>query len=94
MGGYIADASPSGRPARRSDERNGRGRARQGYRETAVALDADGATIAVPHGVGAGIHTLDSGHDKAYTSTPFSWNVGRHSTSDFYPKQHKTTFDG
>jgi uncharacterized protein GlcG (DUF336 family) len=45
--------------------------ARQGYQETAVVLDADGATIAVLRGDGAGIHTLDSAHDKAYTSVSF-----------------------
>ncbi len=45
--------------------------ARQGYRETAVVLDADGATIAALRGDGAGIHTLDSAHDKAYTSVSF-----------------------
>jgi uncharacterized protein GlcG (DUF336 family) len=43
----------------------------QGYRETAVVLDADGAVIAVLRGDGAGIHTLDSAHDKAYTSVSF-----------------------
>jgi uncharacterized protein GlcG (DUF336 family) len=42
--------------------------AKQGYRETAVVLDADGATIVALRGDGAGIHTLDSAHDKAYTS--------------------------
>jgi uncharacterized protein GlcG (DUF336 family) len=42
--------------------------ARQGYRETAVVLDADGATIALLRGDGAGIHTLDSAQDKAYTT--------------------------
>jgi hypothetical protein len=52
---------PSTRRAKRPQPRPA------GYRETAVVLDADDATIAVPHGVGAGIHTLDSGHDKAYT---------------------------
>jgi hypothetical protein len=36
--------------------------ARQGYHETAVVLDADGATIAVLRGDGAGIHRLDSAH--------------------------------
>jgi uncharacterized protein GlcG (DUF336 family) len=41
---------------------------KQGYRETAVVLDADGATIVALRGDGAGIHTLDSAHDKAYTS--------------------------
>jgi uncharacterized protein GlcG (DUF336 family) len=45
--------------------------ARQGYQETAVVLDADGATIAALRGDGAGIHTLDSAHDKAYTSVSF-----------------------
>ncbi|MGA7664197.1 MAG: heme-binding protein, partial [Pseudolabrys sp.] len=41
--------------------------AQQGYRETVTVLDADGATIATLRGDGAGIHTLDSAHDKAYT---------------------------
>ncbi len=45
---------------------------RQGYHETAVVLDADGATIAVLRGDGAGIHTLDSAHDKAYTAVTFA----------------------
>jgi uncharacterized protein GlcG (DUF336 family) len=45
--------------------------ARQNYNETAVVLDADGTTIAVLRGDGAGIHTLDSAHDKAYTSVSF-----------------------
>ena len=45
--------------------------ARQGYRETAVVLDADGATIVAVRGDGAGIHTLDSARDKAYTSVSF-----------------------
>ena len=45
--------------------------ARLGYRETAVVLDADGATIVTLRGDGAGIHTLDSAHDKAYTSVSF-----------------------
>jgi uncharacterized protein GlcG (DUF336 family) len=45
--------------------------AKQGYRETAVVLDADGATIVTIRGDGAGIHTLDSAHDKAYTSASF-----------------------
>src|ERR1700693_161131 len=45
--------------------------ANQGYMETVVVLDADGATIAALRGDGAGIHTLDSAHDKAYTSTSF-----------------------
>jgi uncharacterized protein GlcG (DUF336 family) len=45
--------------------------ARQGYRETAVVIDADGAIIATLRGDGAGVHTLDSAHDKAYTSASF-----------------------
>ena len=45
--------------------------AKQGYRETAVVLDADGAIIAVLRGDGAGIHTIDSAHDKAYTAGSF-----------------------
>jgi uncharacterized protein GlcG (DUF336 family) len=45
--------------------------ARQGYHETAVVLDADGATIAALRGDGAGVHTLDSAHDKAYTALSF-----------------------
>ena len=45
--------------------------AKQGYRETAVVLDTDGATIVAVRGDGAGIHTLDSAHDKAYTSVSF-----------------------
>ena len=34
-------------------------------------LDADGATIVAVRGDGAGIHTLDSAHDKAYTNVSF-----------------------
>ena len=45
--------------------------AKQGYHETAVVLDADGAMIAVLRGDGAGIHTIDSAHDKAYTAVSF-----------------------
>jgi uncharacterized protein GlcG (DUF336 family) len=45
--------------------------ARGGYSETAVVVDADGATIAAVRGDGAGIHTLDSAHDKAYTAVTF-----------------------
>lgn len=45
--------------------------ARQGYHETAVVLDADAQPIAVVRGDGAGIHTLDSAHDKAYTAVSF-----------------------
>lgn len=45
--------------------------ARQNYRETAVILDADGQIIVALRGDGAGIHTLDSAHDKAYTAVSF-----------------------
>jgi len=45
--------------------------AKGGYSETAAVVDADGATIALVRGDGAGIHTLDSAHDKAYTSVTF-----------------------
>jgi uncharacterized protein GlcG (DUF336 family) len=45
--------------------------AKGGYTETAVVVDADGATIAAIRGDGAGIHTLDSAHDKAYTAVTF-----------------------
>ena len=45
--------------------------AKQGYHETALVLDADGATIVAIRGDGAGIHTLDSAHDKAYTAVSF-----------------------
>src|SRR5260370_3847542 len=44
---------------------------KQGYRETAVVLDADGATIVALRGAGIGLHSLDSAHDKAYTSVSF-----------------------
>ena len=45
--------------------------AKEGYHETAVVLDADGAIIVALRGDGAGIHTLDSAHDKAYTAVSF-----------------------
>jgi uncharacterized protein GlcG (DUF336 family) len=45
--------------------------ARQGYRETAVVVDIDGAHQAEVRGDGAGIHTLDSANDKAYTAVTF-----------------------
>lgn len=45
--------------------------AAQGYRETAVVVDADGVTQAVLRGDGTGAHTLDSAHDKAFTSASF-----------------------
>ena len=45
--------------------------AKQGYHETALVLDADVATIVAIRGDGAGVHTLDSAHDKAYTAASF-----------------------
>lgn len=45
--------------------------AKQGYHETADVVDADGTTIVEMRGDGAGIHTLDSAHYKAYTSVSF-----------------------
>ena len=45
--------------------------AKQGFHETAVVVDADGATIVTLRGDGTGVHTLDSAHDKAYTAVSF-----------------------
>jgi uncharacterized protein GlcG (DUF336 family) len=45
--------------------------ASQGYAETAVLVDADGVTQAVLRGDRAGVHTLDSARDKAYTAVTF-----------------------
>ena len=50
--------------------------AQQGYAETAVVVDTDGVTQALLRGDGAGIHTLDSAHDKAYTSVTFRADTG------------------
>jgi uncharacterized protein GlcG (DUF336 family) len=50
--------------------------AKQGYAETAVLVDVDGVTQAALRGDGAGIHTLDSAHDKAYTSVTFKSDTG------------------
>ena len=50
--------------------------AKQGYSETAVLLDSDGVRQAVLRGDGAGIHTLDSANDKAYTSLTFRTDTG------------------
>ena len=49
--------------------------AKGGYTETVVVVDADGATIAAVRGDGAGIHTLDSAHDKAYTSASLKYDT-------------------
>jgi uncharacterized protein GlcG (DUF336 family) len=45
--------------------------AKDGYRETVQVVDADGAIIATLRGDGAGIHSLDSALDKAYTAVSF-----------------------
>ena len=45
--------------------------AKNGYHETAVMMDADGVTIVALRGDGAGVHTLDSAYDKAYTAVSF-----------------------
>jgi uncharacterized protein GlcG (DUF336 family) len=45
--------------------------AAQGYAETAVLVDTDGVVQASLRGDNTGIHTLDSAHDKAYTSVTF-----------------------
>ena len=50
--------------------------AKQGYAETAVLVDADGVPQASLRGDGAGIHTLDSANDKAYTSLTFKTDTG------------------
>jgi uncharacterized protein GlcG (DUF336 family) len=50
--------------------------ARQGYAETAVLVDADGVRQAVLRGDWAGVHTLDSASDKAYTSASFKTDTG------------------
>ena len=50
--------------------------AKQGYAETAVLLDSDGVRQAELRGDGAGIHTLDSANDKAYTSLTFKTDTG------------------
>jgi uncharacterized protein GlcG (DUF336 family) len=71
----VADTLPTHRiPAALAAEAAGEAVAscaKGGYHETAVVLDADGATIATLRGDGAGIHTLDSAFDKAYTSVSF-----------------------
>jgi uncharacterized protein GlcG (DUF336 family) len=50
--------------------------AKQGYSETAVLVDSDGVRQAELRGDGAGIHTLDSANDKAYTSLTFKTDTG------------------
>jgi uncharacterized protein GlcG (DUF336 family) len=45
--------------------------AKQGYRETAQVVDADGVVIATIRADGSGAHTLDSALYKAYTAASF-----------------------
>jgi uncharacterized protein GlcG (DUF336 family) len=50
--------------------------AKQGYAVTAVLVDSDGVRQAELRGDNAGIHTLGSAHDKAYTSISFKADTG------------------
>lgn len=50
--------------------------AKDGYAETVVLVDSDGVRQAELRGDGAGIHTLDSANDKAYTSVTFKTDTG------------------
>jgi uncharacterized protein GlcG (DUF336 family) len=50
--------------------------AKDGYSETVVLVDSDGVRQAELRGDGAGIHTLDSANDKAYTSLTFKSDTG------------------
>jgi len=50
--------------------------AKQDYAETVVLIDSDGVRQALLRGDGAGIHTLDSAYDKAYTSLTFKADTG------------------
>lgn len=50
--------------------------AKEGYAETAVVVDSDGVRQAELRGNDAGIHTLDSANDKAYTSVTFKSDTG------------------
>ena len=45
--------------------------AAQGFGETVVLVDADGVRQAEVRGDGTGVHTLDAGFDKAYTSATY-----------------------
>ena len=69
--------------------------AKQGYLETAVVVDADGATIVALRGDGAGIHTLDSAHHKAYTSVSFKNDtIALDERGEIAPLPHVMFFDG
>ncbi|HUK60331.1 MAG TPA: heme-binding protein [Stellaceae bacterium] len=50
--------------------------AKDHYAETAVLVDVDGVTQASLRGDNAGIHTIDSAHDKAYTAVTFKSDTG------------------
>lgn len=45
--------------------------AKQGYAVTSTLLDADGVVQALVRGDGAGIHTVQMAHDKAFTAISF-----------------------
>ena len=49
--------------------------AKQGYAVTSALLDSDGVLQAELRGDGAGIHTVQMAHDKAYTSISFRTNT-------------------
>jgi uncharacterized protein GlcG (DUF336 family) len=76
--------------------------AKDGYAETVVVVDIDGVRQADLRGDGAGIHTLDSANDKAYTSVTFKADtavlVERAKTSNFgtltSKLPHLLLFDG
>src|ERR1700691_2263027 len=50
--------------------------AKQGYAETVALVDSDGVRQADLRGDGAGLHTLDTATDKAYTSLTFKADTG------------------
>jgi uncharacterized protein GlcG (DUF336 family) len=49
--------------------------AKEGYPVTSILLDADGVVQAQLRGDGAGIHTVQMSHDKAYTAITFRTNT-------------------
>jgi uncharacterized protein GlcG (DUF336 family) len=49
--------------------------AKQGFLVTSAVLDADGVLQAELRGDGAGIHTIQMAHDKAYTAISFRTNT-------------------
>lgn len=49
--------------------------AKQGFPVTATLLDSDGVVQALVRGDGAGIHTVQMAHDKAFTAISFRTNT-------------------